>query len=396
MPSQTFRCIHPKNFLSFGPGTEPIQLTPLNVLIGPNGSGKSNLIEVFELLKSTAGGLADVVRSGGGAGEWVWKGSGDSGARASVDAEVALAKRLAPIRYSLEFAEVSQRLEVTDEAVENVSPSKGVSFFYRYQRGHPAINARRVTAGRTKIVRRQLQRRHLDPQQSVLSQRRDPDMYPEITAVADTFKGIATYREWAFGRNVALRQPQRADLENGALLPDLRNLGLVLNSIEQTARWKDLNEQLARFLPRFERLSTKIQAGHVQLYLHEDGLAAPIPATRLSDGTIRFIALLAILLRPEAASLICIEEPELGLHPDALALLAPLLVQAAETTQLVVTTHSDALVSALSDHADSVLVAEHLPGGTALRRLDASKLQSWLDKYRLGDVWRMGEIGGNL
>jgi predicted ATPase len=344
--------------------------------------------------------LASFVRTGGGAGEWVWKGNRASGAPASVDAELMFATRPGLIRYKLEFAEVGQRLELTDEAVENASPSKGkpdVYFFYRYQQGHPAINARQVTAnGTARTVKRQLKREDLDPQQSVLSQRRDPDLYPEITGVADAFKQIATYREWAFGRQVALRQPQPANLSTDVLEPDLRNLGLVLNSIEQTPRWNDLNDQLRGFLPRFERLSTKIQAGHVQVYLHEDGLSAPVPATRLSDGTIRFIALLGILLRPEAASLICIEEPELGLHPDALALLAPLLVRASETTQVVVTTHSDALVSALSDHADSVLVAEHLHGGTTLRRLDAKKLHFWLDKYRLGDVWRMGEIGGNL
>src|SRR5205823_2108672 len=132
----------------------------------------------------------------------------------------------------------------------------------------------------------------------------------------------------------------------------------------------------------------------VQFYLHEAGLKTPVPATRLSDGTIRFMAILAILLSPSPPPLLCIEEPELGLHPDAVSFLGDLLVDGATRTQLIVTTHSDALVSALTDHASSVLVCEHR-GGTVLNRVDPDQLKPWLDKYRLGEIWRIGELGGN-
>jgi len=141
-------------------------------------------------------------------------------------------------------------------------------------------------------------------------------------------------------------------------------------------------------------MSTLVQAGTVQFFLHEEGLNNPIPATRLSAGTMRFLAMAASLLMPTPPPLICIEEPELGLHPDALSLVAELLVSASARTQLIVTTHSDALVSALTEHVESVLVCEYR-GGTELMRLDAERLKHWLDRYRLGDVWRMGELGGN-
>jgi predicted ATPase len=115
----------------------------------------------------------------------------------------------------------------------------------------------------------------------------------------------------------------------------------------------------------------------------------------LSDGTIRFITLLAILLRPGVAPLICLEEPELGLHPDALTLIAKLLVEASEQTQIIVTTQSDILVSALSEHAESVVVCENLGGASRFRRLESDKLRFWMDKYKLGEIWRIGELGGN-
>jgi predicted ATPase len=178
------------------------------------------------------------------------------------------------------------------------------------------------------------------------------------------------------------------------LLPDARNLGLILNQIEHTDAGSTLNAMLRRFLPRFQRVSTLVQAGSAQFFLHEDGLKDPVSATRLSDGTLRFLAMATLLLMPSPPPLVCIEEPELGLHPDVLSFVADLLVDASERTQLIVTTHSDALVSALTNHLESVLVCEHC-GGTKLVRLESERLKYWLDEYCLGDLWRMGVLGGN-
>ena len=125
------------------------------------------------------------------------------------------------------------------------------------------------------------------------------------------------------------------------LLPDSRNLALVLNQIEHKDG-RQFNQLLKRFCaPVLSRMSTRVSGGTVQFYLHEPGFTSPVPATRLSDGTIRFVAILATLLSPTSPPLVCIEEPELGLHPDAVALIAELLIEASNRMQLVVTTHSD-------------------------------------------------------
>ena len=136
----------------------------------------------------------------------------------------------------------------------------------------------------------------------------------------------------------------------------------------------------------------QIEGGTVQVFFHEG--PNPIPATRLSDGTLRYLCLLAILCHPSPGTLVCIEEPELGLHPDALPALATLLKEASERTQLIVTTHSDVLVDALTDTPESVVVAGRSQHGTTLERLNADKLKPWLEKYRLGQLWTRGEIGG--
>ena len=387
----TIRSLRLSGLLSFAPDSAPFDLRGLNVLIGPNGSGKSNLIEAIELLASTPRDLAAAIRDGGGPGDWLWKGTAQG--PAVIDAVLDGGPTGRPLRYRIELAAVLSRLQVIDEAIENVEPvparqgGSDVPFYYRFQRGHPVINGTDRT--------RHLLRGDLRPDQSILAQRKDPDLYPEVTWVGNTLGSFQTFREWSFGRYVALRQPQRADLPGDRLLPDNSNLALVLNEIEHNDGAVRLNELMRRFFPRFERLSTRVLGGTVQFYLHESGFSAPIPATHLSDGTLRFIALIAALLSTNPPPLLCIEEPELGLHPDVLTLLGELLVEASANTQLIVTTHSDALVSALTNHVDAVVACERPDAATVLRRLEPDRLASWLDDYRLGDLWRIGELGAN-
>jgi predicted ATPase len=385
-------------FLSFPPNSAPIDLEPLNVLIGPNGSGKSNLIEAVELLRATPNALASFVRAGGTAQEWLWKGDPIAN-YAGIEVVVEEQRSIPKLRYYLNFAPAGQRMEVLDEAIEEThrrsSTDKDVFFYYRFQKGRPILNVRESESqSNSTHKRRSLRRESLIPDESVLSQRRDPEVYPEVTWLGRQFARLQTFRDWNFGRFAPLRSPQRADLPTDELLPNSDNLGLLLNELQHTDAGTEFNLLLSRFLPRFQRFSTRIQGNTVQFYLHESGLKTPVPATRLSDGTLRFMAILALLLSPSPPPLLCLEEPELGLHPDAVGLFADLLVEASTRMQLIVTTHSDALASALTDHANSVVVCEYR-GGTILHRVDPDKLKPWLDKYRLGEIWRIGELGGN-
>jgi predicted ATPase len=167
----------------------------------------------------------------------------------------------------------------------------------------------------------------------------------------------------------------------------------VLNRLERDGNVKRrLLENLRELYDGIEDYDVSVEGGTVQVFFHESGFA--IPATRLSDGTLRYLCLLAILCHPSPPPLVCIEEPELGLHPDILPTIARLLQEASARTQLVVTTHSDILVDAFSETPESVVVCEKHEGRTSMNRLDSKKLSRWLDKYRLGELWTKGEIGG--
>lgn len=390
--------------LSFPPDMPSFELRNLNVFIGPNGSGKSNVIEALELLRATPTDFAAAIRDGGGAAEWLWKGEKVSKV-AKIEIETGawppslLNPPERPLRYRLEFVTAANRVEVSDEALEEAEPRPGYDqpyFYYRFQQGHPVINIRdRTETHHGDIPTRRLKRHELLPDQSVLAQIKDPDMYPELTWLGRQFGQVQMLRDWTIGRYTAPRRAQPADLPEDRLLPDCTNLALVLNKIEHDQVWSEFNQLLKRFFPRFDRMSTRVSSGSIQFYLHEAGFSSPVPATRLSDGTIRFVALLATLLTPSPPPLVCIDEPELGLHPDAVSLIADLMLEASDRTQLVVATHSDALVSALSGSPESVVACERPGAGTTLRRLESDRVKNWLENYTLGDLWRMGELGAN-
>ncbi|MEN9543958.1 MAG: hypothetical protein RLZZ598_791, partial [Pseudomonadota bacterium] len=373
--SRFFESIQLNGFLSFPPDSPPFEMKPLNVLIGPNGAGKTNLIEAFELLRSTPADLAKTVREGDGAAEWIWKGKdGDKTAR--INAVIGPAPTKRSLRYRLAFTVAQHRLEVIDEAVEELRPERSDQsdgrFYYRFQQGRPVITVKGSGKGGA-FKERRLERDSLIPDQSVLSQRKDPDLYPELTWAGQAFGEIQTFREWRFGQGSPVRLPQPADQQADRLLLEGRNLALVLSQI-QLRHGKEIDRLIKRFLPRFDQLVVATLGGTVQFFLREEGLDEPIPAKRLSDGTLRFLAILGALLAPKPPRLLCIEEPEMGLHPDALALLAELLVEASSRMQLVVTTHSEALISALTEHVESIVVCENTGHGTTLSRLETERL----------------------
>lgn len=380
------REIRATNLLSFGPKSDRLELRPLNVLIGPNGSGKSNLVEAISLLLAAPTHLAAPVRDGGGIRDWIWKGSPGATAALEVVVENPVGKQ--PLRHSIEFTESFQKFELVDERIENAMPDEGqdeAHFYYRFQQGRPILNIRDKG-------KRELQRGEVPSDESILSQRRDFDQYPEITILGLVYARIRQYREWSSGRLTAPRQPQKADQSNMYLEADCSNIGLVLNRLRRDPVAKrNILDNLRQLYAGIEDYDVSVEGGTVQVFFHETGLVSSVPATRLSDGTLRYLCLLAILCDPTPPPLVCIEEPELGLHPDIMPTLARLLKTASEQSQLVVTTHSDILIDELSDQPESVVVCEKSEGQTHMRRLDGHALQEWLQKYRLDPVTYHGK-----
>lgn len=170
---------------------------------------------------------------------------------------------------------------------------------------------------------------------------------------------------------------------------------MVLSQIKEDRKLRTaFIEHVRDLYPTIIDFDVRILPGFVQVTLEEEHVGR-IPATRLSDGTLRYLCLLAILLNPTPPPLVCIEEPELGLHPDVQNRLARLMREASERMQIIVTTHSEAFVDALTDTPEALMVCERHNGSTVIERVDPERFAVWLQDHSLGELWRGGYIGGN-
>jgi len=396
------KSIKPVNLLSFGPETKEIELRPLNILIGPNGSGKSNFVEIVGLLKELTDKdpWSTIVRTGG-VDEWLWKGGrrGDSTAASpsimvtfdppepggpSNYYEIRLVKH-APT-YSLHV--FSEALGQIDAATNQRMP-----FYVNRTPDSPDSATVRSNVSHFSISKAKA----LDVRLPILSQLVDVFNYPELYYFEQKIARFALYRDWVFGVDAEPRDPQSAGERTVFLEEDHRNLVHMLNVLRTgdhfgpRGRFKEL---LHTFYDDAEDIEMELLGGRISFRLLEKS-GWSTPASRLSDGTLRWLSLLAILLNPTPAPVTCLDEPELGLHPDILPTLADLLVEASARTQLIITTHSRSFLDSFTDTPEAVCVCEKVEGSTVIQRLDRDRLKDWLEEYSLGKVWTRGEIGGN-
>ncbi|MDE0027186.1 MAG: AAA family ATPase [Spirochaetaceae bacterium] len=383
--------------LSFGPEGLDLPLQPLNVLIGPNGSGKSNLLEVLALLRASPHDLPAPIKAMGGVQEWLWKAPTVSAVTsavsvATIDAVIdSPSQAQMPLRHVLEITRHGERFEIADERIEYERPQRGLQdtfFFYRYQRGEPVIVDREV---------RGLRRESVKPEKSILSQVKDPERHPVLGWLQEQYELIRLYRDWTFGPSSPLRRMQSSHGRNDILDDGAGNLNLVLSNILPRIE-KRFVDALRQLYEGVDGIYQTVRDGNLLLSVKESGERL-ITTSRLSDGTLRYMTLLSILLHPDPPPLVAIEEPELGLHPDLIPEIAELLVEASGRMQLVVTTHSRMLVDALTEHSSSVVVCTKENGESQFERLDEAHLKQWLEQFgaaaTLGELWSSGDIGGN-
>ena len=392
-----FKSLHLQNILSFK--DTRLDLQPLNVLIGPNGSGKTNLIEVMAMLIAVPDDLPAYFRRNP-IGDWVWNGELQSGVNFSIPSiEAALYAHGSPIEYGLHLAvpRDSETYRVNLERLETpIEPPNGTRAFsfFKMRDGRGTV-ASQNQALLSDAVHTELTLDDIGPGKSVLSAIRHPLSYPTLTDTARKLSAIKVYRSWEVGPNSPARRPQPTDGAVDFLEEDFSNLALIVNDLQSKGLGPVIDDYLQRFYEPYKSLHARVYGNRIELMVNETGLSKPVPATRLSDGTLKIIALLAILCHPEPPPLICIEEPEIGLHPDSIDLVVTLLRKASERTQIIVTTHSPWLVDRLSATPEQVVVVDQRPGeGTQFKRYTRQDLEDWLEDQPLGETWMAGAIGG--
>jgi predicted ATPase len=356
---------------------DPLPLKPLNIFIGANASGKSNLIDCIGLLRALPGSVNNYINDRGGAESWVWRGRRGVGIP-TIRAQLALGEE--SLNYEIVFTAVEQALAIQSEQL-SIGDSP---YLVRLDRD---LNIWGEGLPETQNVP------GVSLSDSVLSAYRNP-RDARITNAARALGSVSIYRDFLTGTRDDTRIGAASSGPKHPLEEDGSNLALTLQELDFHGALADVKEYLKRLSDRFEGVKVRAEGGRSQLYVQERGLGM-VSATRLSDGTLKFLCLMAVLCDPRPGPLICVEEPETGLHPEALALVGDALREAATRTQLIVTTHSDALVDRFTDEPESIVVCERdFDESTSFRRLSGEQLKEWLEGYTLGELWRRGEIGG--
>lgn len=385
------------NFLSFGREPTTLTLGRMNLLIGPNASGKSNLVRGLRLLNAVPVSFMDSVREGGSQ-DWshkAAKGTTIPRLQIALDLQVEDAPS-EPYEYRIAFdAADPAKPAVAEEVLVRQGDGK---IMLENRRGAGTADQMSDSPATKERVAGTWAFDRMDAYAPFLQQVRSPRNYPTQGAMAEALQ------RWAFYGDTRLQAPegaailQRTDLRSDRLMEDGSNLAALLHERGSVDPFRDrLREAMQGIYDDYRDFHVKIiQPGFLQLVVSEKRKwgQVQIPATRLSSGTLGVLKLFAILADPSPPPLIVLEEPEVGLHPDAIVTLARLLKDAATRTQLIVTTHSEALVDAFSETPEDVVICERKSATTSLIRLNRRKLAAWLKEYSLGSLWLRGDLGG--
>ncbi len=371
---------------------------PLNVLIGSNGSGKSNLLRALQLLKAAAEGkLSKTVRAWGGMVPLLWDGQTDS-IKCSVSGNFPF-----HVTYELVMGQLGR------SGAFRIERESLVKFIKREPDGGessdvPKLIERTSTRATLFTLSQQEQGVEIEPGsldedetvllKGSLVERGGP---PVISTTQHALADYSIYHDIRVDSESEMRRAavSRRDIH---VEPDGSNLISVLHTLYSEDRTfkSELNTAMkAAFGDEFEELIfPPAEDGRIQLRIRWRSLKREQSASDLSDGTLRFLFLLAVLGSSEPPRLIAIDEPETGLHPSMLPLVAEFAADAARRTQVILTTHSPQFLNAFQNRADIVTVVESQEGKTQLRRLAEADLGRWLEHYQLGDLWLSGELEG--
>lgn len=381
-----------EGLLSFGEMTH-FKFGQLNILVGPNGSGKSNLIDCVRVFRSAPLDIQEAFKDSGFE-EWLYKGANEQSGSAFLQVTAKLPELPGGVCHQLRLGHPLRSRAPLEERIFNANGEneKTDPYFVGSYRSEAALSL--LGTGRRRRERK-LGAHEYDPFQSILSQIRDIGQYPEITRLAGLYASIRIYSEWTFGRNSSLREATPTGRSDTTLSESMNDLALALNGLEETDAHKKIRDLLKELKETYRDYVTRILFGRVGLELVESPFDLPLPAKRLSDGTLRFLALAAILLQSNPPPLICLEEPELGMHPDMIRIVAGMIVDASTKTQLIITTHSEHLLTALQDDFDALFAFDAGLAGSIVRRFSREEYKDWRQDHTLGELWTSGELGGN-
>jgi predicted ATPase len=342
-----------------------VDLKKINVLIGGNGSGKSNFISLFTMLNYIQiGRLKDWIVNKGGFDNIVYNGIQEN--------------EFLNLRFFFDSSNLQNIYELELRATEEDYIVKAERFGSWKSSARSTFQHEETNQPETKL--------------KYLAERQ----YEIPFNIYSNIKGFQVFHFDDVSTNSNKKRLQNIE-ESYPLHPEGDNIAAFLYYLKQNYidSYDKIVEVIRLVIPYFDDFILEPESTHsnqIKLKWREKNNLKTFTASLISDGTIRFICLCALLLQPTPPLLVVIDEPELGLHPLAISFLAELIKKASNRTQIILSCQSVTLLNQF-EYSD-ILVVDCHQSGSQIKRLNESELQGWLDEYSLGQLWENNYLGG--
>lgn len=391
-----------RNFYSFSESI--IDMHPkTNILIGINGSGKSNFLKAIRLLKEAVAGVGmnkHILDNLGGFDNIYFKGDANGGPSNKISIEYTIdGASIAEGRYGFKFTEdiiytitlIKLPSYQNYYIIEKLESERGYVYL-DFKNGEGHLNEK-VEEG-LKPKQSLIKYTDFDPQELVIREVSDTDRYNAITTIKKAIRDIVVYDYFDTTPKSNIRKPMLPTSEK-RLSPDGTNLPQILNTIKINYKqnYKKIAEMLNEVNPNFTGFDFNFIGGNIELMLEEKGLNSSVHVSNISDGTLRYLCLLSILYNPDRGKVVCIDEPEVGLHPDMIVNIANAIKEASDESTIIVSTHSENLLNYF-DVENLKIFEKNEFNTTLVSSYSSSQFADWYEEFSIGQMWKQGDFGG--